>query len=174
MCLLWDWISETRLAAKGRGREGGEREEEKKGERNRGRGMLLFGLFPVDVALCKLCAHMHTHFTKIKVFISLGGLLLHIYHYHILIDHKDDISCLQLEKSSEVFFLFFFTTLCLLPSFQHVFPSEKCCFVYFYRALVCVRKTIKVPEVGRESEGSCCTTNRPFLPPVSPLMGWTP
>lgn len=106
MCLLWDWISETRLAAKGREREGGEREEEREREREAERCYFLDFVFPVDVTPCKLCAH--THFTKIKVVISLGALLLYIYHYHILIDHKDDISCLQLENSGEVFFFVFF------------------------------------------------------------------
>lgn len=49
VCLLWDWISETRLAAKGR--EGGEREEGRKRKRNRQRGVVFldFVVFPVDV-----------------------------------------------------------------------------------------------------------------------------
>lgn len=99
-------------------------------------------------------------------------LLLYIYHYHIFIDHKDDISCLQLEKNSEA--VFFFTTLCLLPSFYHIFPTEECWSIYFYRHVVCVRKWIKVLEVGRGSEGGCCTINRPILSPLSPLLGWAP
>lgn len=31
--------------------------------------------------------------------------------------------------------------------------------------MVCVRNGIKVPEVGKKSEWSCCTINRPILPP---------
>lgn len=63
--------------------------------------------------------HIHAHtparFAEIKVIISVEALLLHIHHYHILIDHKDDVSCLQLGKNVEALLLF--TNLCLLPPF---------------------------------------------------------
>lgn len=60
MCLLWDWISETRLAAKGK--EGGERKEGRR--RNTGREgccYLDFVVFPVDVTVKEMCAHSQAH-----------------------------------------------------------------------------------------------------------------
>lgn len=75
--------------------------------------MLVFVVVPVDVRVCELREHTHiyTHtqarFAEIKVIISLEALLLYVHHYHILIDHKDDVSCLQLGKNVEAPFFFF-------------------------------------------------------------------
>lgn len=47
------------------------REESGRETESEGCCFLDFVVFPVDVTVCKLCAHTHTDFAKIKVIISL-------------------------------------------------------------------------------------------------------
>lgn len=130
------------------GREVNEKEESE--TEAEGCCFLDFVVFPVDVTVC---AHSdaRTHITKIKVIISRSTAV--VYHYHILIDHEDDISCLQLEgkKTARLSCCPCLPASSILPNIL-LGDLLRCLFLQGGGVCVCERKCTKVPEVGSESE----------------------
>lgn len=108
---------------------------------------------------------------EIKVVISLEALLFYIYHYHS-INHKDGISCLQLERrraggSKAIFFQLYFS--CRVGVFPY---KEKSCT--YFPGRWSGEKVNKCGRGRKKEWAKLLHHKQAHSSSISPLVGWTP